>query len=1063
MQQITPFKIVCVFLFLLFLVSCQHSHVTDIDQSGPLVNDMPRKGPGMFMEVHRQIRMLDGQDSPAYRTGDRFRALQSAKLAVKSSQSEDYDWIERGPSNSGGRTRGLIVDPRDTTARTWFSASVGGGIWYTEDAGETWELLSTEFTSLATSTIAMPLSNPDVLYVGTGENGFRNLDAIVGTGIWKSTDRGQSWRLLTSTSINEFSNVNRLIVNPQDENELYACTSYTNDFGDLTTRIYKTTDGGETWDFKYQRVNSSVQQLMAAPGDFDVVYATVNGQGVLRSVDGGETWNSVWSAQDGARRIEMAISPKDDGVIYLSCEVNDGSGLFYTRDTFNTVIKPIFQGRKPNWLFDQGWYDNTIAVHPYNDSIVWVAGQGPMLEIVTSQDSGVIKRFGSYNSLAPFITPIENSEFNDEPAGESRDLFGGTPVSLNTTDDDLVNVELRFGDGASSKAHLLNVDLIGFNFAFDRMIDVPFEAWDVTNNRQIALTVFDVDGDGRWTFDNYTGQSNVLHDVVTTNNIDYSETPDPEISGANPLHKSQYYIFLGRSPGYNGPQDDLPCGIIFFNTEVEEGLLGSFTPKVDGYLAYSDISTVGTKGVHVDHHGIIFLPRDSARGLFYVVNVNDGGVAFSQDGGETFTQTGDSFNDGNFTSLYGYNASQFYGIDKRNGESRYIGGTQDNGTWVSPKDPDSSSIWIGAPSGDGFDAAWHYDNPNLILETSQRNRLYKSYDEGESWRRVDLPQSIGPFITRLASSQLRPDLVFMVCDLGVLRSDDFAETWEVIDMPSNWRLELSWGTPVAISLADPDIVWSGSRVNNPQRMCYSTDGGVTFQPTNGYTAAETGLITGIETHPNEPNTAYIVSSQMGVPKVLVTNDLGNSWRDISGYGPDSDATGFPDVAVYSLLVMPWNDEMIWAGTEIGIFESLDGGETWAFANNGFPAVSVWQMKIVNDEIVVATHGRGIWTLNTEVFGVTSSTKETLLDHTELKLYPNPAQGFSNLEFELDETQKVEVSLLTMEGRKLRTVFSGEKGQGLHRMALNINDLDAGSYLVNFRTAEGQISKQLIVN
>jgi hypothetical protein len=76
--------------------------------------------------------------------------------------------------------------------------------------------------------------------------------------------------------------------------------------------------------------------------------------------------------------------------------------------------------------------------------------------------------------------------------------------------------------------------------------------------------------------------------------------------------------------------------------------------------------------------------------------------------------------------------------------------------------------------------------------------------------------------------------------------------------------------------------------------------------------------------------------------------------------------GFPDVATYSILVMPHDTTQIWAGTEIGIVESLDGGETWALLNNpDFRAVSVWDMKVKGNKIVIATHGRGIWTAQIE--------------------------------------------------------------------------------------------------
>ncbi len=1033
--------------------SAQNDSIEDFSQI--------KKGPGQFMQVHHMIRTLDGQSSPAYKAGDRLKEYRKARALASRKSKETYDWIDRGPSNSGGRTRGIVVDPADSTNRTWLLGSVGGGIWRTTDAGQTWDQLTTDFSSLATSTIAMAESNQDVLYVGTGE-GFGNIDGIIGSGIWKSTDRGETWTLLESTAINEFENVTRLVVSPDKEDEVLACTRSTNEFGTLRTHIFKSSDGGETWEIKYQRSNAVVQQLVIAPNDPNVIYATVRGQGVFQSLDRGETWESVWSADEGERRIEMAISPKDDGVIYLSCEINDGSRLYFTRDTFNTVIRPIYNGRQPDWLVNQGWYDNTIAVHPYNDSIVWVAGQGPMLEMKIGAEVGTITTFDGYNSLASFITPIENSSFNDEPAGLATSLFEGLPLFTETSDEDILNVELRFGDGASSKAHLISVDIATFGFEFVEMVDVPFEAWDAVNNRQIAMTLFDVDGNGEWTFEDYSGQTDAFHDVVVTNNIDYSETPDPTIANSNPVFKAQYYIFMGRSPSYTGPSDDLPFGFIFFNTAEETGLISEFTPVVDGYFAYTEIATVGTKGVHVDHHGIILIPKDTVEETFYVINTNDGGVAFSEDSGETFTQTGDSFNDGSFVSLYGYNVSQFYGIDKRNGENRYIGGTQDNGTWVSPIDPDSTSIWIGAPSGDGFEAAWHYDNPNLVLETSQRNNLYKSYDDGASWRRVDLPESDGPFITRLASSQIRPDLVFMVSSAGVLRSEDFAENWEVIEMPALWQYQSSWGPPITISLADPDYVWTGNRIAGDSRICYSTDAGLTFEVCRAYNDAETGQITGIATHPFDPNTAYVLSSQKSAPKILMTNDLGETWTDLSGYGPGSESEGFPDVAVYSLLVMPWDDNMMWAGTEIGIFESLDGGLTWEYANNGFPAVSIWQMKIVNDEIVIATHGRGVWTLNTAPFDMTSVSNADRLDGSA-RLYPNPAIANVNLDYTINDAQSVRISLVSIEGRELRTLFQGSRSIGEYNLNFDITDLNSGIYFVHITGERGRLVEKLVVN
>ncbi|MBT8229739.1 MAG: T9SS type A sorting domain-containing protein, partial [Bacteroidia bacterium] len=947
---------------------------------------------------------------------------------------------------------------------TWFLGSVGGGVWHTEDAGDTWNLLTPDISSMATSTLAMAASNNDVIYAGTGE-GIGSLPAIVGTGIYKSTDRGQSWNILEATSNNnQFAYISRIIINPDDENELLVCTRSKRFGGSRTSHIFKSTDGGITWEDKLTRSNTLIQQLVPSPDDFNILYATLRGVGVYSSSDAGETWTPLWGVVDGERRIEMAISPQDAGVAYLSCEIDDGSSLYYTRDTFRTVTKAIFEGRQPNWLASQGWYDNTLAVHPYNDSIVWVAGQSSMMEIELGNTFGTVLRYDTYENNTSFIHPIDNSSFSDEAGGEAISLFAGLPVNLEITEDDLVEVEIRFGDSISSMAHLVNVDLINFGFTYDTMISVPFLAWDLENDRQIAMSIFDTDGNGEWSFEDYSDQSNPFHDVVVTNNVPYADTANTIIATQNVLYKGQYYFFMGRSVDYEGPRDTLPEGTIKFKTIDEEGLISSFGIVTDGYGSYADIDPVGSKGVHVDHHNIIFLPRDSASGLFYVMNANDGGIAFSTDSGNTFRQTGDLFNNGNVSTINGLNTSQFYGVDKMNGANRYIGGTQDNGTWISPVDPDSETPWQEAPSGDGFECAWHYENPNLILETSQFNNLFKSYDEGITWRNIELPDSGGPFLTRLASSQLNPDLIFMVSDSGLLRSPDFAETWEVIKMPTNWDFHPSYGAPTAISLADPNIVWSGSQLSGNSRISYSTDAGLSFQPARHLAGTNLGNLSGLTTHPSDPNTAYALFSQKSSPKVLVTHDLGTSWDDLSGYYPlgTESNNGFPDVAVYCLLVMPWDEERIWVGTEIGIFESLDGGDNWSYADNGLSSVAVWQMKIVNDEIVLATHGRGIFTVNIQELQLVSVDDIESSLKGKLSVSPNPLQDISRITFQLNEERDVKLSLISMDGKHIKTLFSGKSGTESKTFEIRKGVLKSGMYLLQLQTREGRIVEKMIV-
>ena len=643
------------------------------------------------------------------------------------------------------------------------------------------------------------------MYAGTGE-GFGARNNILGDGIWKSMDGGENWEQLPATAGGvDIALIYRLIVNPDDENEiLFASLSHPRlpRGQGFTSSIYRTRDGGLSLSPVFTS-DRAIQQIVADPTDFSKLYACINGSGIISSEDGGNTWMQIYETTE-FQRMELAISPTATGHLYISAQGTDpaedanNSHLLYSPDAGENwfEVEPInAQNAFGDWFSGQGWYDNTLAVHPYDSQVVYVGGAGPILEI------------------------------RIEEMNERGDRF-----------------------------------------------------------------------------------------------------------------------------------------------------LASMDPVTDGYAEYRRrYPEARSKGVHVDHHNILLIPRDSVAGSFYFINANDGGVAFSKDGGRTFLQTGDTFKEDcddpfcNTTIEYetagGLNTSQFYGVDKQNGSNRYVAGTQDNGSWVSVINPIESSPWISAPSGDGFEAIWHYTKANQLVESSQFNAVFRSDDGGQRWRSLDLPGQ-GPFLTRLAGSQQDPDLIFAVSDLGVLKSFDFGETWQIIDMPDTWRFE-GLGTPIRISLANPNIVWTGSGLRENADMAMSLDGGTTFQVISRYSGATLGLTTNIATHPTDDSTAYFLFSQADGPKIVRTTDLGQTLEDITGFGinREESTNGYPDVATYSLVVMPYNDQILWAGTEIGLFESLDGGVSWQLADNGLPHVAIYDMKIVNQQVVLATHGRGIWSVD----------------------------------------------------------------------------------------------------
>lgn len=759
--------------------------------------------PDLYLKLHEYLQTEAGAEKPAYELGYQLREYKAAKLAASkqlvASRTEAVVWDEKGPGNVSGRTPGIWIDPDDASVNTWVLGSAGGGIWRTTDGGNTWSNRTNDLPQLTISTLEGSKANTNIIYAGTGRRHSAG-NPSSGNGLLKSTDRGQTWAVLESTlNDSKFANITGIAVNQANENELIVSTNTDTNVTGFGSFLLKSLDGGVTWT-QVGVAGSRIQQVIASNTDWNIQFASVNSTEIMRSIDAGENWETIFTpdslhieAQTWLRA-EMALAPSNHNRLYLSLQIdNDGtpdSELYMTNDQGATWSRVIGQGSFNdfgNWLGRQGWYDNTIAVHPYIDTCVFVAGVSPILKITLDQ--------------------------------------------------------------------ALNDSL-------------------------------------------YSGTLDVIKDA-------------------------------------NGQ----------YNIEGER--------------------QVGSKGVHVDHHNLTLWPVNDATQSYYIFNGNDGGIALSTDLGATFTQTGAWANfrtGGNFPTFRGYNTVEFYGVDKKNGEDRYVAGSQDNGSWVSGVDPDENSNWVLAPSGDGFFAAWHYNDPNLIIESAQNNSIWKSTDEGQSWNFVSLPGDGGPFVTEVENSKQDPDLVFMSAPEGVLRSRDFGENWEILSMPDTWAYS-GFSTRVAISLVNPDVVWSGASIGNGALIARSTDGGDTWTATGAYEEANRGAVTNITTHPADENTAYALFSQANGPKVLRTTDGGASWSDISGFNGNSQqsSTGFPDVPTFSLLVMPFDHNIIWVGTQIGIVESLDGGATWALkSDHNLPAVTVWDMRIVNDEVVIATHGRGIW-------------------------------------------------------------------------------------------------------
>ncbi len=911
--------------------------------------------PNQFAEYQKMIRTGDGEINHSYSVGYQSSELQKM-LASKplGKLGTRLNWIDRGPGNVSGRTRGILVEPRVADRKTWIVGSVGGGIWKTTNAGLTWENKTPEMPNLATTVLAQAASSPNTIYCGTGE-GFYNADAVNGGGIFKSNDNGNTWTLLQSTANSNFRNVNRIIVDPNRPDVVLAATN------EGPAGIWRSTNGGLNWT-KVFTASGRVQDLRATPGNFQIQYATVNGVGVYKSVDGGLNWVKTSRGLVAGSRYEIAVSPKNPNVIWASIEVGSGSALAMSNDgAANWSIINAATGTTPNWLNGQGWYDNTIEAHPYNANTVFFGGIDLWKAEMAAGQASSQDFLGIDLENTGWIQWINwGGSFNGGSIGKSIDFYNWTfkpyepTYSASKLSSNYVACELRFGPGKSQKAHVFYRSA-GNMWEFKGYVDVPFEAWDITNNRQLAVSFRDGLNNGYFEMNGWDGGTSSAREYIMIHDQVYDPAaPDPEIGVNNgAINKMLYAIWGQLFAGQTWNQASIPATTIRINYGEKITKYANFTPITDGYNQYSQTDQY----VHVDHHSIVIVPIDEATNKFWILNGNDGGVAVSEDGGATWREALSG----------GYNTTQFYGIDKKPGANEYIGGTQDNGTWLSPKGTPAS--WNSAYSrpigGDGFDVAWHHTDPNKIIGGYQYNGFFRTTNGGTSWVSArtgltDNGSGKGPFISKIGESNSDPDIIYTTGISGIWRSENFGGSWTKIT-PAGWSYN-SLSTPVAISIADPQIVWAGNALTNTSSTLFlSQDGGLTFTAVPRLSIAM-GTITGIDTHPTDPNTAYLTFSIAGRAKVLKTTNLGQTWTDITSFTNGSSTNGFPDVATYCVVVMPFNTNWIWVGTEIGLMESFDGGASWHLADNGLPAVCIWDMKIVDNEVVVGTHGRGIYTV-----------------------------------------------------------------------------------------------------
>lgn len=363
--------------------------------------------------------------------------ISNPSFAQKIGLDQFKSWKPRniGPAGMSGRITAIdavVADPN-----TIYLGAASGGVWKTVNQGASWEAVFEEQPILNIGSIAIQQSNPSTVWVGTGEGNPRNSISL-GEGMYKTIDGGKSWKKM---GLEKTRNIHRIIVDPSNPNTVYA-GAIGNPYAEHPERgVFKTTNGGETWDkILFTNDTSGVADMIMDPSNPNKLFVAMwqhrrtpwslssggPGSGLYMTFDGGKNWKKLGEKEGlpagNLGRIGLAISRSNPNRVYALVEATK-NGLYKSDDGGQTWS---LMNSNPEFVSTRPFYFQEIACDPQNENRLWLIYQ----MISKSDDAG--KNFDvviPYNGIHPdhhafWIHPT-NPNFiidgNDGGIGITRD------------------------------------------------------------------------------------------------------------------------------------------------------------------------------------------------------------------------------------------------------------------------------------------------------------------------------------------------------------------------------------------------------------------------------------------------------------------------------------------------------------------------------------------------------------------------------------------------------------------------------------------------------------------
>jgi photosystem II stability/assembly factor-like uncharacterized protein len=292
-------------------------------------------------------------------------------------------WRPIGPLR-GGRGRAVAGVP--TEPNTFYIGNDDGGVWKSTDYGNSWNPIFDQEPTSSIGAIAVSISDPNVVYVGTGEGNIRP-DQATGMGLYKSTDAGKSWNFI---GLRATQDIGMIAVDPHDPNRVFVAALGHVYAPNRERGIFRSLDGGKTWkQVLYINEYTSGDDIEMDPRNPDVLYATMwqqqqapweNGQfggtdgGIFKSTDGGNTWNKLTAGLPAVEQALLRIAPSDPNILYAAVSSGEGAprgGVdIYRSDDAGTSWHTVTKDPRPAERIGGGDLP-LLAIDPKNPDIVY--------------------------------------------------------------------------------------------------------------------------------------------------------------------------------------------------------------------------------------------------------------------------------------------------------------------------------------------------------------------------------------------------------------------------------------------------------------------------------------------------------------------------------------------------------------------------------------------------------------------------------------------------------------------------------------------------------------------